>query len=204
MTFQNLYQYSKSQAHQDIFALLANNFKIGGYFIDLGSNEPIVCNNTYILESIFSWNGLLVDFVPFLVEQCRQQRKAKALQADLNLISPTSLLDDYFSPQIIDYLSLDLDNDATEIALKNFNFQKYHVRCLTFEHDSYLRGDNLKNLSREILSKVGMRLVCSDVKFNGSTFEDWYVDSEIFESSEYINKIICDKKEHSEIFLPLL
>lgn len=52
---------SKSQNGQDLFALLINNFKINGYFIEIGATNGIALSNTYLLENKFNWTGLLVE-----------------------------------------------------------------------------------------------------------------------------------------------
>jgi len=42
----------QGQAGQDKFVCLINNFKKDGYFIEIGSNDPIQHNNSYVLEKI--------------------------------------------------------------------------------------------------------------------------------------------------------
>jgi len=52
---------SYSQNSQDLFVysvLQKNN----GYFLEIGSNHPIIHNNTYLLENNFNWKGLLIEY----------------------------------------------------------------------------------------------------------------------------------------------
>ena len=46
------------QAEQDKFVLNMLNNKENGYFLEIGSNDPIHINNTYILEKDYNWKGI--------------------------------------------------------------------------------------------------------------------------------------------------
>lgn len=52
---------SKSQLYQDIFVLLATNFKRDGYFVEFGATNGIDLSNTYLLEKSYGWNGILAE-----------------------------------------------------------------------------------------------------------------------------------------------
>lgn len=190
---------SLSQARQDLYALYINNFNTNGYFIDLGSNEPFIGNNSALLESI-GWKGFMVDYNQGLVDKCNNHRKNPATCEDLNTTSVASLLQKFESPQIIDYLSMDLDDNAALPSIKTFDFNKYKIKCMTFEHDSYLRGNEMRDASREFLQKQGLTIVCHDVCiFGGKPFEDWYVNPELV-PFEIWGQIICEKIEFNQIF----
>ena len=193
---------SYSQASQDIFAIYINQFKTNGYFVDLGCNEPFVGSNSATLEEM-GWTGILVDYQQSLVDKCNSIRKNKAICADLVKTNITDILIENNAPEIIDYLSMDLDDEAALPCIKNFNFDKFKIKCMTFEHDEYLRGDGMKNASREFLESKGLKPVCKDVTiFNGKSFEDWYVNPELV-SEEIYKKIECERVEHSDIFKKL-
>jgi hypothetical protein len=199
MTFQELQTKSFSQAKQDIFALYINNFKKGGYFIDLGCNEPFVCSNSYLLE-LAEWKGFLVDYNPDLVRKCQANRKNTAIHADLTKMDISTIMAQQLSPEIIDFVSMDLDDDAAWPCIQDFDFDKYKIKCMTFEHDAYLRGNKMRDLSRDFLTGKGLKMVCADVTiFGGKSFEDWYVNPELV-SQEVYEKIICEKVEFSDIF----
>lgn len=189
-----------SQAGQDIFAAYINEFKRDGYFLDLGANEPFTCNNTAILESELGWRGILVDFLPNLVELCAASRKESvSLCADLEKKSVEEILTENNAPPKIDYLSLDIDYETPRIAcLKSIDFQKRFVSCMTFEHDRYLIGDNIMNISRQILQDNNMVLLCPNVKFNGWDFEDWYIHKDLAEDVR-IKKIAASGADYRQI-----
>lgn len=52
---------SKSQIRQDLFVLCATNFKRDGFFVEFGATDGISLNNSYLLETEFSWKGILVE-----------------------------------------------------------------------------------------------------------------------------------------------
>jgi hypothetical protein len=190
---------SLSQARQDIYALYINDFSPNGYFVDLGSNEPFRGNNSALLENI-GWNGFMVDYNQGLVDQCNLYRKNPAVWEDLTKTSLTDLFERFKTPEIIDYLSMDLDNNAAFPSIQSFDFTKYKIKAMTFEHDSYLNGDEMRNASRDFLQGKGLKIICSDVSiFGGKSFEDWYVNPDLV-SSDIWEKIVCDKTEFTDIF----
>lgn len=52
-----------AQLNQDLFALLANQFR-RGYFVEIGANDGFGISNTLFLEQHFGWTGLLVEANP--------------------------------------------------------------------------------------------------------------------------------------------
>jgi hypothetical protein len=189
---------SNSQAMQDIFALYINKFRNFGYFVDLGCNEPINGNNSAILEQI-GWSGILVDYMDHLVSKCSTYRKNKVICADLKSKNLTELLDENNAPEIIDYLSMDLDHGAAFPSISTFDFAKRKIRCMTFEHDSYADGPEMAEKSRKFLTEAGLKIICKNVTvLNGKAFEDWYVDPALVEENIY-KRILSENIEFNEI-----
>jgi FkbM family methyltransferase len=52
---------SRSQLGQDFFALLANQFKESGFFVEFGACEGVEFSNTYLLEKEYGWSGILAE-----------------------------------------------------------------------------------------------------------------------------------------------
>lgn len=48
--------------------------KRGGYFIEAGANDGFAQSNTYWLERLRGWRGVLVEPVPLLARECRRNR----------------------------------------------------------------------------------------------------------------------------------
>jgi len=51
----------KAQLFQDIFVLLATNFKERGYFVEFGATNGVDLSNTYLLEKSYQWTGILAE-----------------------------------------------------------------------------------------------------------------------------------------------
>ena len=52
---------SKSEQFQDLFVLSELGFKRGGFFCEFGGLDGITGSNTYLLESLFGWNGIIAE-----------------------------------------------------------------------------------------------------------------------------------------------
>ena len=51
----------KAQGYQDSFALIANNFKRNGFFVEFGATNGLNMSNTWVLENKFEWEGILAE-----------------------------------------------------------------------------------------------------------------------------------------------
>lgn len=182
-----------SQAGQDLFVLSALNGKRGGVFLDLGCNEPIQINNTYLLESGFGWTGLSVD-IDEAVFDLFVFRKSKTLVADGTRLDWDQVVD-LIGTTRIDYLSLDLEPpEITLECLKTIPFDRLEFSVVTFEHDAYRAGETIRGPSRELFAREGYVRVCSDVHVNGYVFEDWYCNPKYIEA-ERIEALRADGGE---------
>lgn len=71
---------SNSQAGQDfwVFGEVFNE-KRGGYFVELGSNDGILLNNTLLLEKRYDWSGICLEANPIVFKTLSEVRKVKCL-----------------------------------------------------------------------------------------------------------------------------
>ena len=69
-----------SQAYQDYFL---DNYifrkKEGGFFLDIGGNDPVSINNTYFFEKSRGWSGLAFEPLDALREKWKTSRKTECL-----------------------------------------------------------------------------------------------------------------------------
>ena len=197
----------KGQARQDEFVCLINNFKKNGYFIEIGSNDPINYNNTYILEKNLNWKGLLVEFIPSWYSHYRDNRpNSIPIIDDATKVDYLKYLEDYNFPKNIDYLQIDLDvdNRSTLTTLELFDktiFDKYTFSTVTFEHNIYTGNFfDTQKISREIFSKRGYVLLFSNVSVwwgdKWCEFEDWYIHPSIL-TKELVDEILNDTENVS-------
>lgn len=175
---------SQSQGGQDRFVWEVTWHKKDGLFLDIGANHPTSINNTYALEQQ-GWRGIMVDSERIL---SGDDRKSPYLQADATKVKWLFQLRRYGIPNLIDYLSLDVD-DATLNALLAIPLDHIRFNVATIETDRYRLGDGPRNAIREIMLGHGYDLVCEDVKIHYpegqiSEFEDWYVSPELSANAE--------------------
>jgi len=187
----------KGQAAQDLFVQYCLNHKFCGYYIEIGSNDPININNTYLLETEYKWKGIMIEMNEAFEEQYKKYRKNSIhVLRDATTINYKELFQENQVPQNIDYLQIDLEvtNESTLKTLKLLSecMDRYKFAVVTFEHDIY-RGDyySTRQTSRDIFSKYGYVLVFPDVKHAGFQFEDWYVHPDLVDMA-VVEKIKSD------------
>lgn len=174
-----------SQVYQDMFLLALLNGKKNGTYLEIGSAYPFVGNNTALLEQIFEWKGVGLEYKEELANEYSQYRKNPVLKADALNINYSKLLQQYFpDSNVIDYLQLDIEpSKSTFEAMLAIPFDKYQFRFITYEHDDYVDiTKSYKQKSRNYLSSLGYKLVVNDVcGAKDCNFEDWWVKSELID-----------------------
>lgn len=202
-------QYN-GQVGQDKFVLSVLKNKKNGYFVEIGSNDPIKINNTYIMEKEFGWKGIMVEYDKQWVSAYQLHRPNSIYCFnDATKIDYTTLFKNNNVPKNMDYLQIDLDvcNRSTLDTLELFDktiFDNYKFATVTFEHDIY-DGDrfNTRQASRDIFAKRGYVLVFQDVRNGPSPFEDWYVYPSLVDMN-YINKIKTNESLEYNTIMALL
>lgn len=193
---------SYSQCGQDIF--VTNFIKNKGTYLDLGCFLPKKINNTYLLE-LNGWTGVSIDINNYS-ELWKQERKNVFLREDCFSIDFKTLLPIYYSNNVIDYLSLDMESLGDRYRLlENVLKSNYKFKIITMEHDGYLGEEYInkeKIPQRELLKNNGYILLCADVshiKDPNSFYEDWWINPEYFKESDYKNWF-CEKVTCGYIF----
>jgi len=193
-----LHNYN-GQVLQDKFVVSVLQNKQNGYFLEIGSNHPILINNTYVLEKELNWKGIMIDYDQQWLSLYKLERPNSIYVInDATLINYVELLKIHNAPNNIDYLQIDLEvsNRSTLTTLELLNstiFNEYKFASVTFEHDIY-DGDkfNTRLASREIFLNRGYILVFPDVKNGQHPFEDWYIHPDLVDIN-YVNKIKTDQ-----------
>lgn len=169
-----------AQMYQDMFVITELEGKVGGTYLEIGCAAPIMFNNTYLLEKDFDWKGIGLDIEYHHIALSRLHRKNPCINADALKINYVDLLVDM--PKTIDYLQVDCEpaDVSFDILKKVINESGKIFNTITFEHDSYLFGNEVRDQCRRFLRSKGYVLTVPDVKFDESaTFEDWWTHSSI-------------------------
>lgn len=169
-----------SKHFQDMFVLSLFNGKSNGSYLEIGSGDPYVHNNTALLES-FGWKGISIDLSEALSYKFKENRQNTVICADATKIPFDNLLNTHCMEPVIDYLQIDCDEVSIEV-LKKMPFDTYKFGVITFEHDSYRLGNERKDEARNILKQNGYKLVVPNVAFaEQHPYEDWYIHPDVIE-----------------------
>jgi hypothetical protein len=185
------------QIQQDKFVLNVLKNKKNGFFVEIGSYDPILINNSYILEKNYNWNGIMIEYSKkWLNDYKRVRPNSIHVINDATQIDYKNLFETNNVPLNIDYLQIDLEvtDGSTLTTLKKLDreiMDNYKFAIITFEHDIYHTNYlNTRLVSRQIFENRGYLRVFSDVNNEGYyPFEDWYVHPDLVDN-ELVNNLI--------------
>lgn len=123
--------YSRFAA-DDMERKLAPYLSRRGFFVEAGANDGRRFSNTYYLEKVKGWRGVLVEPMPGPAQQCRQcRRRSRVFEAALvSADYPGSTLDLYWADEMS--RAADSFQDAGEIEEYRCAVGKWHqVRTVT-------------------------------------------------------------------------
>jgi len=169
---------------QDIFVAEILKRKTNGTYVEIGSNDPKIGNNTYLLEKNYGWKGLSIDIEPGMINKFNEIRKNKAVLADAVTFNYLKYFEENNFPKQIDYLSVDVDGNFkytgerernnTLLSLITVPLTNYRFSVIHYEHESgnYLNIAT-RDAQREVLTSLGYYMIVSNIE------EDWWVDPKI-------------------------
>ncbi len=98
------------QAHQDKFVTTILNSKKAGFFVEIGANDPINISNTYLLETLFDWKGIMIEYNESFLPSYKNTRKNSIhVINDATQIDYVTLFEKNNVPLSVDYLQIDLE-----------------------------------------------------------------------------------------------
>ncbi len=177
--------FTSSQRLQDVFASMVSRYSGIRTYLEIGAADPVLYSNTYILEQHYGWRGVSVELDENLTNLHHVKRSNTCVNQDATetdyheLLASEGLIGD------LGYLSLDVDPAMYSLmALVKIPLQNTRFACVTFEHDSYRSGHQVRDVSRKIFAHFGYRLAIKDVLNDGRPFEDWYIHPELLRETE--------------------
>ena len=185
-------EHNFSQAYQDMLVLTCLNGKTNGTYLEIGAYHSTSLSNTYLLESVFGWDGLSIDIEPSTSYSFNADRKNKLIIGDALILDYNEILKKSGLPKRIDYLQLDIEPQKNTLeCLKKLPLDDYRFNVITYETDFYdhtfSKEKSLENRekSREILKSKGYFLLAGNVcnLSKNDPFEDWYIDPEVIPSN---------------------
>jgi hypothetical protein len=193
-----------SQAGQDEFIVNVLQSKQNGFFLEIGSHDPVRINNTYTLEKNFNWSGIMVEYLAGYAPLYREFRpNSFHVLEDATQVDYKKIFELTNMPFKMDYLQIDLEvnNRSTLTTLERLDatmFDTYTFATVTFEHDIYTGNHfDTRKISREIFNKRGYLPVFQDVcdHSEGVVFEDWYVHPDLVDM-DYVTTLIRNNSKN--------
>lgn len=169
------FPHSNSAHNQESFVLNILQEKRNGYYVEIGSGDYKIGNNTFLLEQDYQWKGIGLDTNQTLIEQYNAKRINPVVCADGSKFNFDKYFEENNFPKQIDFLQIDVDHYPENIALLtllNIPLSRYRFSIICFEHDDLMswKFETIKNLSRDILTMYGYQLVVREAG------EDFWVD----------------------------
>ena len=155
---------SKSENGQDLFALFSNKYKRGGTFLEFGAYDGITFSNTFLLEKLFNWSGILIDPIPKHFEQMKLNRNCLSIHAAITaskkefvkiLESPASNLSKPVSKRSI----TDKTHKVPAFTLSEIIDKYFPAKSLDFLSID-VEGEDLKILASIDFSKYEINSIC--------------------------------------------
>ena len=173
---------SKSQNGQDLFALLANDFKKSGVFLEFGAYDGVIFSNTHLLERFFGWNGILLDPIPEHFKRMELNRKCKLIHGAVTAEQQDTVL--------IEELAA---SDLSKFVKKRNILKKIHeVKAFTLSQimNQYLISNEIDFLS---IDTEGNELeILKSIDFNRYKIKAVCVEHNFREGSEEMIKFMAN------------
>lgn len=190
-----------SQSMQDMFTLSMLNGKRDGLYVEIGANNPIRLNNTYLLESQFGWSGISFEINNFEVSNFNSIRSNKCILTDASKFDYKSLFESKGFAKQIDYLQVDCEPPSVTLeCLKKIPLDIYRFSVITFETDLYAGGADVQIYQEEILSFYGYKRIVKNIMDGGNAFEDWWIDPLVVPESIW-GKFVNENIEFRNVIL---
>jgi len=190
-----------SEAFQDQFVDLMLDYPKTGFFVDIGAGtqpDNMGSNSLHFEKS--GWNGIVIDADSSLIHN-RNCIKYFGFVGDgtNNTVDAGNVLTSLNCPQIIDYLSIDLEG-MDLIILQSILKSNYEFKVLTIEHNLYSLNPGVQELKTNIFTflssngyirfvdNVGNRANKQNLH-EGYIFEDWYINPKYIKYKEALQKV---------------
>jgi len=148
-----------------------------GTYLEIGAFMPEQDSNTWLLDNVYGWRGLSVEWMPEWVTLFNVSRANPCILGDATRLDYGTILKAHNFGTYIDYLQIDVDPpESSLIALMQVLRAGVSFGVITFEHDFYAGGEIQRLMARQALRAAGYHLVVGDVEWERGPFEDWWIN----------------------------
>ena len=122
--------FRKAQHFQDLFVLSELDYKREGFFVEFGATNGESISNTWILEKIFGWQGILAE--PAVIWHKDLQRNRNCIIDKRCVWSESDTMLVFNQTQSPELSKIDLiSNEDWAKNLREINSTKYEVKTIT-------------------------------------------------------------------------
>jgi FkbM family methyltransferase len=169
-----------------------------GKFIEIGANDGIRQSNTYYFEFYKNWTGIMIEAIPPVADQCKENRSIQSVVVNKAVVSPKygkDEVDMVYSTGCYGLMSFVND-------VKNERLIKRLVKD-TYEHLT-VKADTLENILSQNKEKFGNTFDCMFIDCEGHEvdilkdfdFTKWDIKYLLIEELEQNDDIINVLKPH--------
>jgi FkbM family methyltransferase len=121
---------SQSQLRQDLFILSETKFKKGGYFVEFGAADGINLSNTYLLETEFSWSGILAEPAKAWKKKLMKNRPNAHIESNCLWKDSNSVLT-FNETEVTELSTVDFFSDLDKHKENRRSGRKYEVKTIS-------------------------------------------------------------------------
>jgi len=176
---------------QDEFVYCLTQDQAPGTYLDVACGNPRIGSNTFRFEQQ-GWQGWPCDLRDCPALGWYDWRTQEFCQWDATSDEFGEWLKQTVKEQV-DYASIDVDAAGTNLALpalKQILKIDQPINIITFEHEAYIHGPEIRDQSRQLLEARGMFCLFPDVRLIGQnhSFEDWWINPEAYPGFESLQQ----------------
>ncbi len=174
-----------SQLGQDVLVDRMMQQKVNGTFLDVGASYFDNMNNSYFSEKERLWRGVAGEIDERYNEGWKNRPHTFYINEDALKVDYVKVLADNNMPDVIDYLSVDLEPpEVTYQAFCKIMETKYIFNVVTFEVD-YYRDTSTRDPARQMMEDKGYYLV-AEIKQGEYHIDDVFVHESHYEKIKHI------------------
>lgn len=123
------YKFSQSQIFQDMLVLFLTRNKANGFFVEFGATNGVSFSNTYSLEKLHSWHGILAE--PALTWR-NDLYKNRGCSIDSRCVwSKSAELLDFNQTEISELSTIELFSQSDNLRHSRRNWKSYQVETVS-------------------------------------------------------------------------
>lgn len=188
---------SKSQSGQDLFGIASNNFREGGFFVEVGAANGLDLSNTWLLEEVFNWNGILIEPNIGFLDELNKNRRGQTIVEKAAWSETGRSLEFLEANELSTVLGFE-ENDSLERTI----LRRYSVTTTTLT-DVFVENNAPRQIDFLSVDTEGTEIeVLKGIDWGTYSFNAIVIEHNFTESREAIREFLEDRG-YSEVHADL-